>query len=551
MVQFPLSQFPLRTLRTIRYLRPTQVINRVVRRVRPVRVDAMPFERPRLRDRAAQPPAFWPTNAFDGRSFRLLNERRPFQGTDRWTPAGASPLWVYTLHYFRYLWDLAPAAGLQLIRDWIATNPPRRTAPWDPYPISLRVREWIEWLLANPDVQVADREAIVNSIAGQMNVLDRTLEYHLLGNHLLENAMTMCWAGLSFDGPTAQGWLRSGARLLEEQLAQQLLADGTHDERSPMYQALIAESLSRLAAVADTSGSEVADHLATTCRTASAAMVGALAHLTHPDGKIALLNDSAFDVAPTVGQLQRRFSRTDRLAEATGRVWQLPHAGFAGFRRADADYLVFDCGPLGPDHQPGHGHADMLSFELTHRGQRLVTDTGVFTYSPGPARSYDRGTAAHNTAQVDGGDQSELWSAFRCGRRARPGSLSVTGTSQDCVFAGAYAQARGRAAARHSRQVRVEANLLSFGDEISVAGRHTVDLRLHLAPGLSVSRDGRAVTVVEQRRPLARLTGNGFEWAVTESPYHPEFGQEVLRHCLVAHFEVRDSLACSWQLALL
>ena len=72
-----------RTIRTVRYLRPSQVINRVARRVRPVRVDAVPAERLRLRDRSAQPPAFWPTNAYDGRSFRLLNEQRSFQGTDR------------------------------------------------------------------------------------------------------------------------------------------------------------------------------------------------------------------------------------------------------------------------------------------------------------------------------------------------------------------------------------------------------------------------------------------------------------------------------------
>ena len=80
-----------------------------------------------------------------------------------------------------------------------------------------------------------------------------------------------------------------------------------------------------------------------------------------------------------------------------------------------ARYLVFDAGPIGPKHQPGHGHAGALSFELSAGGRRVVTDTGVLTAAAPLAATIAH--AAHNTVEIDGRDQSEV-GAFRCGRRS-------------------------------------------------------------------------------------------------------------------------------------
>jgi uncharacterized heparinase superfamily protein len=34
--------------------------------------------------------------------------------------------------------------------------------------------------------------------------------------------------------------------------------------------------------------------------------------------------------------------------------------------------LIVDCGPVGPEYQPGHSHCDTLSFELSLGGKRVV-----------------------------------------------------------------------------------------------------------------------------------------------------------------------------------
>jgi hypothetical protein len=60
-----------------------------------------------------------------------------------------------------------------------------------------------------------------------------------------------------------------------------------------------------------------------------------------------------------------------------------------------------------------------LSFLLWHDDTPLIVDTATSTYAPGPDRELERSTRAHNTVVVDGQDSTEVWGAFRAGRRAR------------------------------------------------------------------------------------------------------------------------------------
>jgi uncharacterized heparinase superfamily protein len=75
---------------------------------------------------------------------------------------------------------------------------------------------------------------------------------------------------------------------------------------------------------------------------------------------------------------------------------------------------------VGPDYQPGHTHCDTLSYELCVAGQRVVVDAGTHSYGLDEWRDLARRTSSHNTVQLDGCEQSEIWGAFRVGRRARP-----------------------------------------------------------------------------------------------------------------------------------
>jgi len=542
---------PLRTFHTVRHLQPRQIAYQALRRIQPLgKATAEAGGELALLDREAAPQADPSTTAgFDGRSFCFLNRRILWEGPNRWHPEGADDLWVFNLHYFRFLESTRADLAEMLILDWITLNPDPRSAAWHPYPISLRVREWIEWLHAQPSAPARVRAAMAHSIVAQVEVLRRRLEFQLMGNHLLENAITLCWAGVSFEGPRADAWLTEGARLLERELRSQVLADGSHEERSPMYQAQLAEAILRLAEVAMQSPKPEAARVSVCLRSAGTRMLIALQPMVHSDGQYALMNDTALGVAPALKSLLARFDVV--VPDDHRRLWSLPDGGFSGYRADGERRLIFDTGLIGPQHQPGHGHAGALSFELSARGERIVTDTGVLTYANGAARRHDRSTAAHNTIEVDSRDQSEVWGAFRCGRRSSITAAHAEDGPDGATLSGGYRGPGQRGSVGHERRVFVNSRVVAFTDTVEAAGDHHATLRLHLAPGLRVTRKGTIWTIASaSRRPVAALVANGVEWTESSSPYHPEFGREFTRPCLCARMAFRDRLVAKWWLLL-
>jgi len=72
-----------------------------------------------------------------------------------------------------------------------------------------------------------------------------------------------------------------------------------------------------------------------------------------------------------------------------------------------AQRLVVDAGSLGSG-RAGHGHADALSVQLQVGGHPLLIDPGTSAYAGiNNDRDSFRGTAAHNTVQVDGLNQAD------------------------------------------------------------------------------------------------------------------------------------------------
>ena len=543
---------PIRSFHTVRHLHAKQIIYRALRSVQPVRRTTFDRPVPSMLRRTSVHPCDVTSSMFDGRSFCFLNRRIVWGGSDRWQPAGADDLWVFNLHYFRYLPGIPSHAAQALLADWMSVHHGPHGAGWHPYPISIRVREWTEWLCEHRAADPALRWAMTESIARQVECLSHRLELDVMGNHLLENAITLCWAGLSFAGMRADEWLSLGARLFLRELRNQTLPDGSHYERSPMYQALLAEAILRLSEVAGQSAKPKAAEIHAASRDAGRRMLRSLARMVHPDGQYALVNDTAFGVAPTLESLTARFGIPVEVSDPRRHLWSLGASGYAGYCHEQDRYLIFNAGPIGPNHQPGHGHADMLSFELSSRGRRVITDTGVMTYAPGAARRHDRSTAAHNTIEIDGHDQSELWGAFRCGRRPSVARMWTEERSDGATLLGRYRGPRRRwGAVGHERRIFSNGRLLAFSDVVTAAGPHSAAVRLHVAPGLQLRRSRNAWTIVEPGgRPIAALAGDGLPWSESASPYHPEFGREVERPCLHASVSFRDRLNLKWLLTL-
>ena len=455
---------------TARHLKPIQVHNRVLRRL-PGRARV---RQPALRAREGA----W-TDPIWHEPTRLIRR---------------CALQQYMLHYHE-------RPDEELIRSWMEANPAGQGVGWDPYPLSRRIVNWIKWVMGGR----RPRPEILRSLASQTEWLGRHVEYHLLGNHLFENAKALIFTGCFFE---SSEWLRKGRDLLEAEIPEQILADGGHFERSPMYHSLIFEDVLDLVNLGRAYPGLLPDWSPVAGR-----MSGWLKQMLHPDGQIAFFNDSTLGVAPEPRLL---FEYAARLGIEPVSVKPVP-SGYIRLEN-DATVVLFDAGPIGPDYQPGHAHADTLSFELSHRGQRLLVNSGISTYQCGAERQWQRGTAAHNTVRVDSCDQSEVWSAFRVAGRARP--FDVTTDNRGWAEAAHDGYHRLKAPVTHRRRIELRKDDLVITDTLDGRGVHEIELFFHLYPGASA---GIALD--------PRLTP-----AVEETHFHPRFEQAIPNRTVVGRY---------------
>ena len=107
----------------------------------------------------------------------------------------------------------------------------------DPYPIALRSINWIKFFLRYPEAATKPR---VDSLYSQIKLLEKKLEYHLLANHLLEDAYALYISAAYFQD---ERLLKKATKLLLEQLKEQILPDGAHYEQSVMYHCILLDRL--------------------------------------------------------------------------------------------------------------------------------------------------------------------------------------------------------------------------------------------------------------------------------------------------------------------
>ena len=129
-----------------------------------------------------------------------------------------------------------------------------------------------------------------------------------------------------------------------------------------MYHALILETVLDLINAGQLYAPVIDNDLGMLRETAQR-MLSWLSKMVHPDGKIAFFNDAAFGIAPDFVQL------ADYALRLGLKSVNVP-LGESGYIRLEIgeSMVLFDAGAIGPDHQPGHAHADTLSFELSLNG---------------------------------------------------------------------------------------------------------------------------------------------------------------------------------------
>jgi len=414
---------------TIKHLKPIQIRYQLWYRIRHKMTQLL-----RLNDSLSIPSPATPvklvpwiakSESYQAGKFTFLNISHTFPEEFDWNLSQYGKLWAYNLNYMDYLLQpsIEVATGMKLVEKFIYDLPQNSTG-LEPYPIALRGINWIKFLSLHNSL-ITDHSSLTtinNSLYAQYHILLNNLEYHLLGNHLLEDAMSLLYGAYYFRD---RKFYSKAKKILEKELEEQILEDGGHFELSTMYhQILLDRLLDCFNLISNNDVFQDQDELKSLMQWKARKMLQWLNAMTFSNGEVPLLNDAAPGIAPSTGEINKYAIRLKLAVEEEIRITYknpahsfLSQSGYRNYNGKNYECIV-DVGPVGPSYQPGHAHADTFNFVVNVNNQPIIVDTGISTYDAGEKRLKERGSSAHNTVTVQDKDSSQIWSSFRVAKRA-------------------------------------------------------------------------------------------------------------------------------------
>jgi hypothetical protein len=506
----------------------------------------------------------WPLGYF--RSIDYVNRGRPSDVKTVWEMSRLQ--WVLPCGQAYVLTgdERFAAAARNALEHWIDANPYAASVNWgvtmEP---AMRIFSWT-WLLracgrsrawAAPEF----REKLLCSLYLHAFFTERFIERSdVNGNHFTADAAALVVAGALFDGSDATRWLRSGIDDLEREIVRQVHPDGVDFEASSAYHRLVAELFLAASMAARTRGLE----LSSTYRARLAAMGRFTAAYMRPDGTAPLWGDHddarTLPMGPQglrdhrylVGLIGLHLGDEELIAASAGSRaeaawWFGPEAvsrlrtaaterGSQAFRdggvyvmRGQGSHVFIDCGPIGLEGRGGHGHNDLLSFEAVLDGVPLITEGGCYVYTADFAsRQRDRATRSHNTPIVDGQEINRfpgpdlLWILTP---DAQHELVEFSCTPQRDRFVGrhdGYRRLSSGVAVERSIELVHDAHVLKVQDRFEGEGSHTIEVPLHLQPGVAIEEMARGSALLRAGDREFSLSWNAEQWTL-----HPEEGRQA------------------------
>lgn len=405
-------------------------------------------------------------NSLSGRQFTFLNLSKKFIS---WNDTQYGMLWAYNLNYMDYLLqkDMQQEVAVKWIDKFIQEVSANNVGK-DPYPIALRNINWIKFFSLYPNYANKER---IDCLYSFYKLLTKKIEYHLLGNHLLEDACSLFISSLFF--ADSKGFVKY-SKLLLQQIKEQTLKDGMHYEQSPMYHCILLDRLLdcynfSIHNVIFKKQVEVNRTLKQYCE----AMLGALQSLIWQDGSIPMLNDSANNIAPKPKDI---FAYANKL----NLVWQKHSLKDCGYRKlCNNDFeTIIDVGNVTATYQPGHTHSDVFNYELRVKGKEFISDSGISTYNKTTRRQLERSSIAHNVTTIENKNAYEVWGGFRVGKRCKVKILQENATTIEAVH-NAYSHTYSM-----QRRFCLNDNLFTIADQCFMDKQ--VISYIHFAPEINI-----------------------------------------------------------------
>jgi uncharacterized heparinase superfamily protein len=472
--------------------------------------------------------------SWDGEnSFSFLAENGSIDSQNGWFVEEKSALWLYNLHYLDNLnveHEYSIAQEKALVDKWLEVNINVNEIGWAPYCISLRIVNLIKW--SSEKSQITERLCL--SIARQAESLMAKIEYPIMGNHLFANGKALVFAGTFLDGDIAERCLSKGLDILDVEVEEQFLADGAHFELSPMYHQILMWDMCDLVNLAQISGNKKLGDRASFWHKVIKKAEHWRSSMLHPDNEVAFFNDSTMGIAPPTYVIDNYLVKLG-LGVVSRKVpicHNFQPSGYFAISQEVGHKLLINAAQISPQYQPGHAHADSLSFELSILGNRLFVNSGISMYGVSAKREKQRSTLAHNTLTIDNENTSQTWGGFRVAKRARivhrkykevTGLVSVEASHDGYVQTG-----KGGI---HEREWISSLNSLTIIDKVITHNGGAV-VRFYLHPGIKVDEVNHKSIVLNLNRKKVFFSISSGKLKLINSQWYPMFGVSEANNCI-------------------
>ena len=487
--------------------------------------------------------------------------------------------YVWEPSRFQHLSALAYAANAEenasyikaSVDSWLQANPYLTGVHWTS---SLELAERvISWSLLYPRIasevaaDVEFRERWLISIYLHLARIDVRLSlYSSANNHLIGELVGLYVAASCFDfWPDCKAWRARARQLLEREIRVQVGEDGVNREQAMSYHLFTLELFLLAYCIGRKTGDAFSEEYAQRLRKMTA-FVDALAtpggdlpwygDLDDARGFLFSESESALEVTLQLAGLLfgesawLRFTKTPTTAakalvpdliepssmskgrsEPSTTPGLFPDAGLACVRTHDGNIrLLMDFGPLGFTSTAAHGHADALSVWLAIGDEYFLVDAGTYAYHSQPDwRTFFRGTAAHNTARVDGLDQSVIAGRFLWSLKAASRLVQFKERSDRVTIEAehdGYQRLPNPVTHRRTVDLCRATGGIDIVDSFLGTGRHEVELFFHLHQDAEViaPAEYEIQALWRGRRIVFRSPDRHARWEIFRGAVDPKLG---------------------------
>lgn len=479
----------------------------------------------------------------------------------------------------------------ELINDWIDENPFCYGVNWNcAMEVAIRAVNWIFALHIfknSPEFNEKLKTKIYNSLYQHGLFIRNNLEYgRRNGNHYLSDLMGLIWIGaFFFNHSFGKRWFNFAKKEIEREMLIQVYDDGVDYEKSTFYQRLVTEIFTLSLIASERIGKRFSEKFKERLHKMFEFIASYVIGDEVPnvgdcdDGRIIKFNffekvsemrnllalgSTIFNDEFLKSKAEKNFVDVLMLLGLDGyrRYYELnviqppieskifDKGGFAVLRNQNF-FIFFDFGDIGMNGWGGHGHNDILSFELAYKGKRFIVDSGTYVYTPYPEmRQKFRSTSSHNTIMVDKAEQADFLNLFRIQKDFSNTKLLTFLTDRneiDTIQAEHHCYSR----LKNPVVVRRKIDLIKFEDKILVEdsfignGPNRIEIFYHFHPGVKIEKLNSfnyRLTFDELKIRFELPEFDGYSVKVEESLYSESYGKIESNQSLIIIIDKKSNL---------